>query len=112
MNPFLNPILITLFLSAVGVVGDFFIKMAGQGPKYIEIKWLIIGSLCYISTIFGWLYVMKHIKLSSLGVIYSLATVLLLVAIGVFYFHEKLNVYEIIGIITAIASVILMSRFA
>jgi drug/metabolite transporter (DMT)-like permease len=55
---------------------------------------------------------MKHIKLSSLGVIYSLTTVLLLVAIGVFYFHEKLNIYEIIGIVAAIVSVILLSRFA
>mgnify|MGYP001612833759 CR=1 FL=1 len=107
----MNPILIVAFLAVVGVAGDFFIKLAGHGPKFIEIKWFIIGLLIYASTAFGWFYVMKHIKLSSLGVIYSLTTVLFLVAIGVFYFHEKLNIYEIIGIITAIVSVILLSRF-
>lgn len=108
----MNPIIIVAFLAVVGVIGDFFIKLSGHGPKFMDVKWFVIGSLVYISTIAGWFYVMKHIKLSSLGVIYSLTTVLLLVAIGVFYFHEKLNIYEIVGIITAIVSVILLSRFA
>ena len=108
----MNPIFIVIFLSVIGAVGDFFIKLAGHGPKFIDIKWFIVGSVFYISTIFGWFYVMKHIKLSSLGVIYSVSTILLLTAIGVFYFHEKLNIWEIIGIITAITSVILLSRFS
>lgn len=108
----MNPILIVILLGAVGVVGDYFIKLAGNGSKFIETRWFVIGFLIYASTAFGWFYVMKHIKLSSLGVIYALTSVLLLVAVGVFVFHEKLNVYEIIGIITAIASVILLSRFA
>lgn len=108
----MNPIIIVAFLALIGVIGDFFIKLSGHGPKFMDVKWLVVGSLFYVSTIGGWFYVMKHIKLSSLGVVYSLTTVLLLVAIGVFYFHEKLNVYEIIGIITAIVSVILLSRFS
>lgn len=108
----MSPILIVIFLSIVGVVGDFFIKLSGNGPKFIDTKWFILGFLTYASTTFGWFYVMKHIKLSSLGVIYSIATVLPIVVIGVFYFHERLNIYEIAGIITAIASIILLSKFA
>src|SRR3989344_515226 len=108
----MNPILVVVFLAIVGVIGDFFIKLSGHGPKFMDVKWFIVGSLVYISTIAGWFYVMKHIKLSSLGVIYSLTTILFLVVIGVFYFHEKLNIYEIVGIITAIVSIILLSRFA
>ncbi|MBI4092851.1 MAG: transporter [Candidatus Kerfeldbacteria bacterium] len=108
----MNPILVIILLSTVGVIGDYFIKLAGHGQRFIETKWFVIGFIIYASTAFGWFYVMKHIKLSSLGVIYSLTTVLLLVAIGVFSFHEKLNVYEIIGIIAAITSVILLSKFA
>ncbi len=107
----MNPILIVAFLAVIGVVGDFFIKLAGYGTKFIEMKWFIVGAIFYLSTAFGWFYVIKHIKLSDLGVIYALTTILFLVAIGVFYFHEKLNVYEIIGIITAIISFILLSRF-
>lgn len=108
----MNPFLIAACLAAIGVAGDIFIKLAGIGPKFIEMRWFIIGSLIYFSTSFGWFYVMKQIKLSSLGVVYALTTVLLLVAIGVLYFHEKLDIYEIMGIITAIISLILLSRFA
>ncbi len=108
----MNPIFGIILLSLAGVIGDFFIKLAGNGSKYMEAKWFVLGALVYAATAFGWFYVMKHIKLSSLGVIYSLSTVLLLVALGVFYFHEKLNVYEILGISAAIVSIILLSRFA
>ncbi|MBI4426393.1 MAG: EamA family transporter [Candidatus Kerfeldbacteria bacterium] len=108
----MNPIMIVALLAVVGVIGDFFIKIAGHGPRFIEIKWFTIGFIIYASTAFGWFYVMKHIKLSSLGVIYALTTVLFLVAISVFYFHEKLNGYEIVGIIAAVVSLVLLSRFA
>jgi len=108
----MNPIIIVVLLSLAGVVGDFFIKLAGNGSKYMDVKWFILGFVIYASTAFGWFYAMKHIKLSSLGVIYALSTVLLLVAVGVFYFHEKLNIREIAGITTAIISLLLLSRFA
>lgn len=108
----MNPILFVAILALIGVVADFFIKVSGNGSKFIDLKWFIIGALLYVSTTFGWFYVMKHMKLSSLGVVYGLITILLLVFVGVFFFHEKLNVYEIIGIITAIISVILLSKFA
>jgi drug/metabolite transporter (DMT)-like permease len=105
-------IFLVILLAAIGVVGDFFIKLSGDGEKFIDVKWFVVGSLAYLSTIVGWFYVMKHIKLSSLGVIYALTTVILLVVVGVFYFHEKLNIYEIISVIAAIVSIILLGRFA
>jgi small multidrug resistance pump len=108
----MNSILMILLLTAVSAVGDYFLKLAGVGPKFIEMKWFAIGAAIYMSTIFGWFYVMKYVKLSSIGVIYSIASVLLFVALGIIFFHEKLNVYEIIGIITAIVSLILLGRFA
>jgi multidrug transporter EmrE-like cation transporter len=37
--------------------------------------------------------------------------ILLLTAMGVFLFNESLNRYEIAGIILAIASILLLSRF-
>lgn len=107
----MNPILSVILLSAIGVVGDFFIKLSGNGEKFLNIKWFLLGLLVYMFLAFGWFYTMKHIKLSSLGVIYSLTTVLLLVAVGVFYFHEHLNTREIIGVTLAILSVCLLSRF-
>ncbi len=106
------PILGVAGLAIIGVIGDFFIKLSGYGPKFIEIKWFILGFVLYASTAFGWFWVMKYIKLSSLGVVYAITTMLCLVGVGVFYFHEKLNVYEIIGILMALGSIALLSRFA
>ena len=45
-------ILIVAFLAVVGVVGDFFIKLSGHEPKFMDIKWFFIGSL-FLS---NWLY--------------------------------------------------------
>ncbi|MBI2473436.1 transporter [Candidatus Uhrbacteria bacterium] len=108
----MKPVLIIALLAVMSAFGDLFIKLAGQGPKFIDLKWFIIGAVLYTSTIFGWFYVMKHIELSSVGVIYAIMTILLLVTIGVVYFHEKLNGYEIVGSLIAIVSIILLSRFS
>lgn len=107
----MNTVIIVIALSVAGVAGDYFIKIAGNSGKAVEIKWFLIGALIYASTAFGWLYAMKHIKLSSLGAIYSLTTVLLLVALGVLYFHEQLNACEMLGIAAAITAIILLSKF-
>lgn len=108
----MRAILVVALLALVGVIGDFYIKLSGIGPKYIDTKWFVLGFIIYASTAFGWFYAMKQIKLSSLGVIYALTTALLLVVLGIFYFDEKLNAYELVGIATAIISLILLSRFA
>lgn len=107
----MNPILIVIVLAIIGVLGDFFIKISGNGAQFMNIKWFVVGFLIYGMTAFGWFYVMKHMKLSSLGVTYALITVLVLTAVSIFYFQEKLNTQEIIGIVAAIISLILLSRF-
>jgi len=107
-----HPIIAIIFLALAGVLGDFFLKMAGHGSKYLDWKWFVPGLVVYASLSYAWFYVMKNVKLSTVAVVYSLFTILFLVAIGTFYFHEKLNVYEVVGIIAAITSVILLSRFA
>ncbi len=109
---FFKPVIIIIILSIIGTIGDSFMKLAGSGQKFIEWRWFVLGSFFYTSTMFGWFYVMKYIKLSSLGIIYALTSALFLAGIGIFYFHEKLNIYEIIGIIVAILSIILLSKFA
>ncbi len=106
------PAIFTLLLALFGVVGDYFIKLSGQETKTLQWEHFAIGLIIYASSAFGWFYVMRHIKLSSLGIIYSLSTVLLLVVIGIFYFHEQINAQELIGIVLAVTSLILLSRFA
>jgi multidrug transporter EmrE-like cation transporter len=108
----INASLIIVGLSLVGVLGDYFIKLSGNNAeRYVDLKWFIVGLIVYSSTAIGWFFVMKHIKLSTLGVIYGVTTVVALTAVGIFFFKEHLNTYEIIGIIAGVSSIILLSRF-
>jgi len=107
-----NVSLIVIGLSLIGVLGDYFIKLSGNSNiKYIDLKLFLIGLIVYSSTAVGWFFVMKHIKLGTLGVIYGVTTVIALAIIGVAVFKEHLNIYEIIGIVAGVSSIILLSRF-
>lgn len=112
MNKVLISLVATVALAIVGVGGDFLIKLAGSGKKFVDWRWLMLGLAVYASTAFGWFFVMKNIKLSTLGVYYSITTALFLVLVGTVYFHESVNTYEIIGIAMAIGSLIILGRFA
>jgi small multidrug resistance pump len=66
----------------------------------------------YSATIFGWVYVIKNMKLASVGVVYSVCMVLFLAFLGVVVFKERLSLMEVVGIALAISSVVLLIRFA
>ncbi len=71
-----------------------------------------LGFVLYASTAFGWVFVMKYLKLGTIGVLYSVCMVLFLTAIGVVVFKESLNYYEIAGLVLAVISLTLLTRFA
>jgi len=108
----LIPILIVISLEGVGVLADYFIKLAGNGSKYITYPFFIVGMIIYALTAFGWFYVMKHIKLSTLGIFYSVTTAILLAFVGTIFFKEHLNLYDILGITLGIISIIILARFS
>ena len=112
MNRTTLAILVTIGFSVVGVLGDYFLKLASGAPNSLRSKWFYIGFVVYASTAFGWVFVMKHLKLATIGVVYSVSMILLLTAIGVVAFRETLNAYEFAGLILAIASLVLLMRFA
>jgi len=107
----LTPIIVVIFLAGIGTLGDYFIKLSGSGSKYIMYQPFFIGMIIYALTAIGWFYVMKHIKLGSLGIFYSLTTVILLIVIGAVLFKEQLNTYDILGLVLGIVSIILLARF-
>jgi len=100
-------ILVTIGFSAVGVVGDYFLKLASQQATPLRTMWFYIGFAVYASTAFGWVFVMKHLKLATVGVVYSVSMIVLLTAIGAIVFRESLG-----PLILAIASLYLLMRFA
>ncbi len=106
------PILVTVGFSAVGVLGDYLLKLASAQKAPLRSGWFYVGFAVYASTAFGWVYVMRHLKLATIGVVYSVSMILLLTAIGAFAFRESLNAYEVIGLVMAVASLVLLMRFA
>jgi small multidrug resistance pump len=105
-------VLITVAFSVIGVLGDYFLKIASAREQPLRASWLYLGFALYASTAFGWVFVMKYLKLATISVLYSVSLVLLLTAIGVLLFQESLNHFEVIGIVLAVASLVLLMRFA
>ena len=105
-------VLVTIGFSIVGVLGDYFLKLASNEEQSLKSPWFYIGFVVYASTAFGWVFVMKHLKLATVGVVYSVSMILLLTTVGVVLFRETLSGYEIAGLVMAIASLVLLVRFA
>ena len=105
-------VLVTIAFSVIGVLGDYFLKLASAREQSLRTGWFYLGFALYASTAFGWVFVMKHLKLATISVLYSVSLVLLLTAIGVVLFRESLNSFEVIGIVLAVASLVLLMRFA
>jgi small multidrug resistance pump len=105
-------VLVTFAFSVIGVLGDYFLKLASTSEQPLRTGWFYLGFALYASTAFGWVFVMRHLKLATISVLYSVALVLLLTAIGVVLFRESLNYFEVIGIVLAVVSLVLLMRFA
>jgi small multidrug resistance pump len=100
-------------LSIVGVFADFLLKLSTRASSKLT-SWifLLAGLVIYSSTAFGWFYVIKHVKLSTLGVWYAVSTVLFLTIGGALFFKEQLTIQEITGVLLAVISLILLTRFS
>ena len=105
-------LLVTVGFSLVGVLGDYFLKLASSRDNSLSTPWFYIGFAVYASTAFGWVFVMKSLKLATIGVVYSISMILLLTLVGVVFFREPLTGYEVVGLLMAISSLVLLMRFA
>jgi len=95
------------------VGGDYLIKRSGADPsRPVVWSFLVSGLALYVLTGIGWFFIMKHLKFTSIAVVYGVSTVLFLALLGVFVFQERLSWYEIIGVIMAVSSITLLAKFA
>lgn len=111
MSPILTAFLIGIGLSVMTVLADVFIKHASLKNAFSGWKMLLLGAIIYGLTAFGWFFVMRKIKLSTLGVLYGVSCIVLLTLVSVFYFREKITFLELFGILLGIASLVILSRF-
>lgn len=105
-------LVVTVAFSLVGVLGDYFLKLASAREESHKSGWFYLGFALYASTAFGWVFVMKHLKLATISIVYSVSMMLLLTVVGVVLFGESLNFYEVVGLVLAIVSLVLLMRFA
>lgn len=112
MNMILIAFLIGIGLSVITAIADTFIKHASLQNKFSEWRMLALGMIIYGITAFGWFFVMRKMKLSTVGVLYGVCSIVFLTLVSVFYFKEKINLMEIFGIILAVISLIILYRFA
>jgi drug/metabolite transporter (DMT)-like permease len=96
-------------LSVLGALADWCLKLSGQRTP-IHLGWLSAGALLYLLCAPGWLLVLRRVPFSGIGAPYAVSNVLLLVAIGVLFFHEHLTLSELLGIAFALFSVVLLHR--
>ena len=108
----MSAVAVTIAFSVIGVVGDYFLKLASTREQPLRTGWFYLGFVLYGSTAFGWVFVMKYLKLATISVLYSVSMVLLLTAVGALLFRESLNSFEVAGIVLAMASLVLLIRFA
>ena len=97
--------------SAVGVAGDYFLKRASGKAESLKAWEFYVGFVLYASTAFGWVFVMKRLKLATIGVVYSVSMIVLLTAVGAIAFRETLSYYEWAGLALAAASLVSLMRF-
>ncbi len=103
--------LVIIGIAVITVAGDYFIKLASLATRPLHNKWFVAGCIMYILSTFVWVFALLHIKLASIGVIYSLSIVILLAALGVFVFGESLNRREVVGFGFAVIAIVLLGRF-
>ncbi len=103
-------VVVAAVMSGVGIAGDYFLKRASERQAPLATGWFLAGLVLYGSTAFAWVFVMRHLKLATIGVVYSVSMVLMLAGMGVLFFEESLSRTEIAGIALAVAALFLLAR--
>lgn len=102
-----------LFMVAVVVttmVGDYLLKLASLRPSAFTTPEFFAGAAIYALSAVGWVYAMRHMSLAAIGVYYSMLMLILLAAMGVVFFGERLAAREVIGLALACVSILLLAR--
>jgi hypothetical protein len=64
-------VLVTIVFSVISVMGDYFLKLSSAREQPLRTGWFYLGFALYASSAFGWVFVMRHLKLATISVLYS-----------------------------------------
>jgi drug/metabolite transporter (DMT)-like permease len=103
-------VVVAVVMSGVGIAGDYFLKLASVRERPLATRPFLLWLAPYASTAFARVFVMRYLILATIGVIYAILMVRLLVGMGVLFFGESLSRSELAGIALAIAALVLLAR--
>src|ERR1041385_7990443 len=83
-------VLLTIAFSVIGVLGDYFLKLASARNQPLQTISFYLGFVLYPSPACGWFFVIKHIKLAIISFFSSAPRVLPLPGMGFFVSREPL----------------------
>jgi drug/metabolite transporter (DMT)-like permease len=102
---------IAIALGVATSIGDILIKKGSLSDRLIYNWRIYAAGFIYFLTAFGWFFVLKRMKLSMAVMVYTVCLLLIVVSVSIFYFKEKLNPLEYLGIMLAFISVLILYRF-
>ncbi len=108
----MKPFLVMIGIVSVTLYGDYLIKVASMRPSGLTSGVFLGGAAMYTLSAIGILIAMQHMSLASVGVFYSVLTILMMTGLGVLVFGESLTSRELLGIGFALAALACMGRFA
>lgn len=102
-------LLVVIALSALTALADVLVKKAAEINR-IDSIYLVLAAGIFGASAYGWYFTLKHINLATLGGVYSLVTVLLLVLAGTVFFGEKLKFPDILVLAMSVIALIVFWR--
>ena len=112
MRNTLLPLVVTVGLSFLSVFADYLLKRASGSSQPFS-RGYFAGAVCiYAASCFAWIYVLRHVKLATVGAIYSVSAIGLLSVVGITVFRESLSISELVGLASAILALVLLGRIA
>jgi multidrug transporter EmrE-like cation transporter len=111
MTTEMTRILMVVGLTAIGVLADTALKLASAQHNPLWNRWSAMGFVLTGAFALVWLFLMRTMKLASVGVLYAVGSALLLVVTGVLFFGERLTPAETAGVVLATMAVVLLGRF-
>jgi multidrug transporter EmrE-like cation transporter len=102
------PLIMLFAVSAVSVgAGDYLAKKWSLEPGWNSFAGALV---CYLSSSFFYLQTLTRKGLVVSSVIWSIASIIAFLFVGLVIFHEKLTVLQLIGVSLGIISLLMLSR--
>ncbi len=93
-------------VALIDIIGDYIAKSWAVNSK---VSYFIVGFVLFSIANFLWIFSMKYELLSKIMIFYSMIGVVAGFLVGLIVFKENLNLYNWLGFILAIVSLVLVN---